>query len=169
MKELIRSGQLKLRDTVKASDVEAVARLADATGFFRPDEVSIAAELVQECLDRGPDSGYHFLMADGRTGLLGFSCFGPIPCSTVSWDLYWIAVDPDVQGLGLGHRLLADTEAAVAKAGGRALYAETSGRSLYRPTRWFYRRHGYEEAAVLADFYAEDDAKVIFVKRSLSA
>ncbi|MEZ4387871.1 MAG: GNAT family N-acetyltransferase [Candidatus Krumholzibacteriia bacterium] len=165
MRELIRSGKLPLRDTVKAEDAEAIRRLTAATEFFRPDEVEIAAELASERLARGLESGYHFLFAEGRKGLLGYSCFGPIPCSTVSWDLYWIAVDPEVQGLGLGHYLLQATEAKVRAEGGRALYAETSGRSLYRPTRWFYRREAYEEAAVLADFYAEDDPKVIFVKK----
>ena len=81
-----------------------------------------------------------------------------------SLKVYWIAVSPDVQGLGLGQRLLQATEGRVRAAGGHALYAETSGRGLYRPTRGFYRRNGYAEAAVLEDFYALDDDKVIFRK-----
>ncbi|MDY6910698.1 MAG: hypothetical protein SWC40_12285, partial [Thermodesulfobacteriota bacterium] len=37
-------------------------------------------------------------------------------------------------------------------------------RSLYEPTRAFYHRCGYARAALLQDFYAPGDHKVIFVK-----
>ena len=49
-------------------------------------------------------------------------------------------------------------------AGGRRLYAETSGRAQYRPTRRFYRRAGFRREARLRDFYAPGDDKLIFVK-----
>jgi len=165
MKETIRPRDIALRGEVRPADEAEVRRLVAATGFFRADEVEIAAELVRDRLERGPASGYDFLLADGSRGLLGYACYGRIPCSSVSWDLYWIAVDPDLQGVGLGRHLLASVEARVRAAGGLAVYAETSGRSLYRPTRGFYRRNGYTEAAILEDFYAVDDDKVIFVKK----
>jgi len=95
----------------------------------------------------------------------GYSCYGLIPCSTVSWDLYWIAVDPDQQGSGLGRRILKLTEDKIAAAGGLAVYAETSGRPQYVPTRAFYDRTGYATGAVFADFYGPGDAKYVFVKR----
>ena len=52
---------------------------------------------------------------------------------------------------------------------GTALYAETSGRLQYAPTRSFYRRCGYREAAVFADFYAPGDDKVVFEKHLAAA
>lgn len=52
----------------------------------------------------------------------------------------------------------------IAAAGGSRVYAETSGRDQYAPTRAFYRACGYRKVAELADFYADGDAKVIFVK-----
>ncbi len=164
MKQTLRPRDLALREEPRPQDADHVRHLVAATGFFTLAEVEIAADLVRERLARGPASGYEFLLADGPGCLLGYSCFGRVPCSTVSWDLYWIAVSPDVQGVGLGQRLLQATEDRVRAAGGRALYAETSGRGLYRPTRGFYRRSGYQEAATLPDFYAPDDDKVIFRK-----
>jgi len=154
-----------LRDDVRATDVAAVRDLVAATGFFNDEEIAIAAELVQERLDRGEASGYEFLFAERDGRLVGYSCYGRIPCSSVSWDLYWIAVHPDLQGSGFGKRLLADTEDRVRAAGGLAVYAETSGRAQYRSTRGFYLRSGYAEGAVFADFYAPGDAKYVFVKR----
>jgi hypothetical protein len=61
--------------------------------------------------------------------------------------------------------LLAESEARIAAAGGRLVWVETSSRAQYQPTRAFYLRCGYCEAARLADFYAPGDAKVIFVRR----
>jgi hypothetical protein len=44
------------------------------------------------------------------------------------------------------------------------MYIDTSGREQYAPTRAFYERMGYHQAACLADFYAPGDARVIFAR-----
>jgi ribosomal protein S18 acetylase RimI-like enzyme len=48
--------------------------------------------------------------------------------------------------------------------GARGIYAETSGKAQYLPTRRFYERAGFAEAARLPDFYAVGDAKIIYRK-----
>ncbi len=159
------TASIRLRDRVLPADPEAIRALVAATGFFSDEEVGIAAELARERLERGPASGYELILAEAGDRLLGYACYGRIPCTEASWDLYWIAVHPDAQGGGLGRRLLAAAEERVAAAGGAAVYAETSGRPQYGPTRAFYRRCGYDTAAVLTDFYAPADDKHIFVKR----
>jgi len=158
-------GAEHLRAEVRPADVAAVAALVAATGFFSAEEIAVAGELVAERIARGAVSGYEFRFADGAAGLAGYSCFGRIPLTQASYDLYWIVVAPQLQGHGLGRRLLAASEAAVMAAGGRRLYAETSSRPLYAPTRAFYRRCGYREAATLPDFYAPGDGKVVFERR----
>jgi len=159
------SRDFDIREEVRPEDVAAVRELVAATGFFSAAEVEIAAELVQERLDKGAASGYEFVMADRDGKLEGYSCYGLIPCSTVSFDLYWIAVAPSQQGAGLGRLILALTETRIAAAGGLACYAETSGKEQYESTRAFYLRTGYDTGAVFPDFYAPGDAKHVFVKR----
>lgn len=159
------NGLTRLRREVLPGDVDQVRRLVQATGFFHPDEVAIAAELVRERLDRGEPSGYEFVFAEDPRGLSGYACFGPIPCTRHSWDLYWIAVAPDRQGKGLGKRLMMEAEAAVRAAGGTRIYIDTSSREQYAPTRAFYHRCGYRIAAILEDFYAPGDGKVILTKQ----
>jgi len=44
------------------------------------------------------------------------------------------------------------------------VYADTSSRPQYEPTRAFYLSCGYVQEAFLADFYSPGDGKVIFVK-----
>ena len=64
---------------------------------------------------------------------------------------------------GIGKALLQMSEEIISK-GGQRIYVETSSRAQYEPTRKFYRSCGYQEEAMLSDFYAPGDDKVIYVK-----
>ena len=155
---------LELREELRPGDPARVYALAAATGFFSREEAEVAAELAEERLTRGAASGYHFLLAEEAGELLGFACFGPIPCTRGAYDLYWIVVRPDRQGGGLGRLLLTAAEARIAAAGGRRVYIDTSSRPQYAPTRAFYRACGFHQEALLADFYDRNDGKAIFCK-----
>jgi ribosomal protein S18 acetylase RimI-like enzyme len=149
-----------------AGHIEAVTR---ATGFFSDEEVGIARELAEENLSKGEVvSGYHFLVLDtaDSDGLDAFACFGPVPGTKTSFDLYWIVVSPAAQGRGVGRRLLGAVETRIRAAGGKQIYADTSSRALYAPTRAFYERTGFVQVALLPDFYDEGDGKVVYMKRT---
>jgi ribosomal protein S18 acetylase RimI-like enzyme len=73
-------------------------------------------------------------------------------------------VHPDFQSRGLGRRLLRKTEDFIRKAGGGRMYADTSQRLQYAGTRAFYEKRGFKLEAVLKDFYASGDGKVIYSK-----
>ena len=147
-----------------SADRDKVAGLIAATRFFTPDEVALAVELVEERLQQGKASGYEFVFAEYSTQLLGYTCFGPIPCTRGSYDLYWIAVHPDQQRTGLGRTLLVHSECLMKEAGGWRVYIDTSSRLQYAPTRAFYEHCGYRQEALLEDFYAPGDGKVIYGK-----
>jgi acetoin utilization deacetylase AcuC-like enzyme/GNAT superfamily N-acetyltransferase len=152
------------RFAARREDIEKVRSLVAATGFFSAEEQAIAAELVAERVSRGAASGYHFIFAERDGRLDGYACFGPIAGTEDGWDLYWIAVHPDLQGRGLGREIIRRAEDLMERQGARAIYVDTAGREQYAPTRRFYREMGYREEAVLPDFYAAGDAKVIFAK-----
>jgi len=153
-----------LRDQLSPRDRRSLEGAVRSTGFFNQAEVEIALEIIDEHLARGPSSGYSFLL-DGPVGAVtGYSCYGPVPGTRSSFDLYWIVVKRDCWGRGGGRRLMAETERRVRAAGGERLYAETSGRPDYEPTRAFYAAMGFDRAAVFPDFYAPGDDKVVYVK-----
>lgn len=154
------------RTGLRAGDSDAVRALVQATGFFSAEEVDVAVELVDEAGTKGSAAGYEFVFADapGDGALLGYACFGPIPATASSYDLYWIVVAPNQQGRGLGRKLIREAERAAAGMGATRMYVDTSGRGQYAPTRAFYEAAGYHRAAVLEDFYAPGDAKVIYAK-----
>jgi ribosomal protein S18 acetylase RimI-like enzyme len=166
--------QLTFREEVCPTDCAHVRDVVASTGFFYPEELDIAEELVRERLEKGLVSGYHFIFADAETGdgasgrnaeLLGYACHGPSDADPTLFDLYWIAVRQGCRGSGLGAEILRRTEQRARDMGGRLLVAETSGRELYAPTRRFYERHGFFEAERVKDFYRPGDDKVVYHKR----
>ncbi len=156
--------KLAFRDQVRADDAAAVGGIVTSTGFFHDHEVAVAVELVEERLAKGPSSGYLFLFAEQAGRTVGYCCYGEIPCTQGSFDLYWIAVHDFCRGRGIGGRLLREAEQRIAGQKGRAIWVETSGQQKYLSTREFYLRCGYQEEAVLKDFYAAGDDKVIYAK-----
>lgn len=138
--------------------------LAD-TGFFRRDEIDVALEIIDAYLD-APGLDYTALGAFTPGGdLTGYVCYGPTPLTQGTWDLYWIAVDPNAQQHGVGSRLLQEVERRLAGQDARLVIIETSSQPLYEPTLQFYLRRGYVEVARVPDFYTEGDDRVILVKR----
>ena len=154
---------LTFRHDIRPEDRENVRRLVDSTGVFSPVEIDVAVELVDERLKSGLESGYFFVFAEHEGRAVGYTCYGQIPLTAASFDLYWIAVDKAMHGLKIGRALLEKTEELIRQAGGRKVYIETSNRHHYAPTRGFYLRCGYCQAALLEDFYAPGDDKVIYV------
>lgn len=179
------SPTVTFRDEPRPTDAAAIREIVASTGFFHDFEIDVAVELIDERLARGIESGYHFVFAEGcyepraqargeepcaraqgssQPRVLGYTCFGPIPCTIGSFDLYWIAVHDDCRGRGLGRALMEETERRL-PADARRIYIETSSQAKYEPTRAFYERCGYRVEGRFEGFYAEGDDKLVFSKR----
>jgi len=155
---------ITIRTTIEKADVQRIRSITESTGFFYPEEVDTAVELIEDRLEKGPRCGYHFLFAEEDGQTVGYTSYGAIACTRSSFDLYWIVVSGNYRGRGLGKQLLESTENSIRSLGGNRVYIETSMRPLYEPTRGFYLSSGYSSVAVLDDFYAPGDAKVIYLK-----
>lgn len=153
------------RDHVIEDDRRCVRDIVRSTGFFSAEEVDVAEELVRERLQKGLDSGYLFVFAQSSDGLVrGYACYGPVPCTARTFDLYWIAVRADGRGRGLGKALMAEVERRLSASGGGKLIAETSSREQYIPTQRFYRSCGFLEEARIRDYYAPGEDILYFTK-----
>lgn len=133
---------------------------------FRPDEVDVALELIDDAIARPDASGYHALVAhdDADGALLGYICYGPTPMTVHTVDLYWIAVDTALQNRGTGRRLLEDFEDRVRAQGARVVRLETSSQEAYGATLAFYERTGFLLGGRIPHFYREDDDLLMFYK-----
>ena len=146
------------------ADIQSISSILSTSGFFNTEEQKVGVSLVRERLAQGEGCEYFFQFAEFEGSVRGYTCFGPIPGTKTSYDLYWIAVDTTYRGQGLGTLLLKQTEQEIEKRGGTRIYIETSSTALYVPTRSFYDRNGYHLEAELKDYYAPHDNKLIYVK-----
>ena len=137
-------------------------QLTRGTGLFREEEVATAVELLDESL--AGDDDYQFVGAFEDDELVGYACWGATPGTVATSDLYWIVVDPERQGAGVGTLLLSEVEGRLRVDGSRLVMVETSSRADYAPTRGFYEHRGYTRAATIPGYYAPGDDLVIYTK-----
>jgi len=137
-------------------------QLTRDTGLFREEEVGTAVELLDENL--AGDEDYRFVGAFDGDQLLGYACWGPTPGTSGTYDLYWIVVDREHQGEGIGTQLLREVESRLRAPGSQLLVVETSSRADYAATRKFYEARGYTRAARVPGYYAPGDDLVIYTK-----
>jgi ribosomal protein S18 acetylase RimI-like enzyme len=149
----------------RPQDASTLQRLAAAEPLFNAAEIACVGELLQDYLDRPDHNGYFFLTVEAEGEIAGFACYGPTPLTNGTYDLYWILVDREKAGRGLGRALMERVEREVAEQDGRLLVVETSGRPDYAPTRAFYESLGYQRTAAIPDFYAPGDDLIVYTTR----
>mgnify|MGYP001582602414 CR=1 FL=1 len=155
--------KIKIRP-MTGEDKPAIMHILRATPEFKPSEVVVAEEVLDSYLN-DPSAGYFTLVAETDTVIAGYVCFGLTPLTEGTWDIYWIAVERELQGKGIGATLLTVAENKIKQLKGRLMLAETSSTPEYDKTRRFYQSQGYVVVAQIADFYVPGDDKIIFQKR----
>jgi ribosomal protein S18 acetylase RimI-like enzyme len=154
---------LVLRSDVRSKDRYDIRELLVSTGLFKPREIDVAIELIDDRLSK-TKSEYLFIFADIEKIPVGYICYGPVTMTEFSYDIYWIAVRGDLRGEGIGTLLLKEAEKNINFLGGRRIYVETSSSEGYRLTEAFYRKQGYSQVARIPYFFSEDDDKLVFMK-----
>ena len=146
-------------------DKPIIMRILRATPEFKPSEVVVAEEVIDSYLHTPTGSDYHILVAEVDLTVVGYICYGPTPLTEGTWDIYWMAVDPDRQGRGIGSALMAFAEGKIKETHGRLVLIETSSTPKYEKTRRFHQSQGYEVISRIPNFYAPGDDKIIFQKQ----
>ncbi len=146
-------------------DKSSIMRILQNTPEFTPAEVVLADEVISEYLFNPTESGYFILVAEINSSIAGYVCYGPTPITEGTWDIYWIAVDHNTQGQGVGKKLMEAAEGKIKQAQGRLILVETSSKPGYEKTNLFYQRIGYKETCRIVDFYAVGDDQIIYEKR----
>lgn len=150
---------------LRRDDISRLEEILVATGAFTDAEVAVAVELLETVVNDPLQQDYEVAVADIGDRVAGYVLFGPVPLTEGNYDLYWIAVDPDTQGSGVGRRLMKHVEDQVRQRGARLLCLETSSQGGYLRTRTFYEQAGYTEESCIRDFYKPGDDRLTYVKR----
>jgi ribosomal protein S18 acetylase RimI-like enzyme len=106
-------------------------------------------------------------MVNDQDQPIGYICYGPAPMTQGTFDLYWIAVNPKFQGMGIGSRLLDFLEKMLRVKNGRMILADTSSIPSYKKNLRFYLKKGYQEVAKIPDYYSLGNDRITFCKRLL--
>jgi GNAT superfamily N-acetyltransferase len=147
------------------TDTDDLVALADATGLFKPFEITALREVLDDFHAIQHTDNHYAILIEENGVPLGFAYYGFEPMTEGTWQLWWIAVRKDQQGKGVGSRLLQYVENDIrTRHHGRLLFIQTASVPHYEPTRQFYRKRGYEQHALLQDFYAVGDSMVVFRK-----
>lgn len=135
------------------------------SGRFTAQEVDCALELLHLVLDQPEQRDYIATVIESKAGPVGFIIYGPVPLTAGTFDIYWIATALAVHGSGYGQLLLEHAERDMRRRGARLVCLETSSQENYERTRSFYDKAGYQQAAVIKDFYRPGDDRITYVKQ----
>ena len=153
-----------------SDDKEKIRRILIDTKHFNNDEIDVAIELIDVCLQQENDDAkqqdyiIRVYVDDDTDKTAGYICYGKRPLTDMTYDLYWIAVDPNIHGKGIGSSLVKYMEKDLKAQGGNLILIETSGKDSYENERKFYIKNGYDTQTIIKDFYRRGDDLVIFRK-----
>ena len=146
-------------------DRSALDQLLSKITVFDAEDRAIAIELLDIYLKDPAQEDYQFSVAfDHDSRMIGYICYGPTPLTEGTYDLYWIAVDPQYAGQGVGTLLMRQLESILKANHDRLIVIETSSSQQYALTRQFYLKNGYVLAETIKDFYRPGEDRVTFVK-----
>ena len=116
-------------------------------------------------VEENADAGHRCFTYEDNGQIIGFVYYAPAAMTDRTWYLWWIVVSKQIQARGVGGQLLQQAEDGARRENGRLMMVETSGLPSYELTRRFYLKNGYDQAAVLKDYYADGHDMVVFRKR----
>ncbi|PNH09156.1 hypothetical protein TSOC_004221 [Tetrabaena socialis] len=145
-------------------DSEAILSLSVAAGLFGADETGALRKVLADHWAGNINEGHEWRVYEEGGQLRGVVYWAPAQMSDGAWHVLMLAVRPDCQGQGLGSALMQHAEAALRASGQRLLLVEMSGLPSYERQRKFYAKIGYGREAVIRDFYASGEDKVVFRK-----
>jgi ribosomal protein S18 acetylase RimI-like enzyme len=156
---------MKIRSLVR-KDRATLLSVLIKTRSFTSAEIDVAMELIDIVLNDPIQKDYHiYCMVDGLDQAIGYICYGPTPMAQGTFDLYWVAVDPDFQGQRVGSKLLNILEELVKVEGGRLILADASTIPHYEKTQKFYLKNGFQEVARIPDYYHPGNDRITFCRR----
>ena len=150
--------------STERKDANDIRSILVATNVFTHDEIDIATELVEIYLNDPHQNDYSMFSCVEGDAVVGYVCVGPTPATEATYDLYWIAVDPNVQGKGVGSSLLHHVEQYLVGKQCHLLIVETSSTEKYTPTRMFYEHKGFQQLARIKEYYRPNDDLIIYGK-----
>ena len=149
---------MKIRQP-KSTDLSALIQILEDTELF---PAELLGDLIEPFFSDVENTEKWLVLETDEAGVIGFSYTRPEALAEGVWNLLAIGFRKEQQGKGFGTKLIAEVEKSLKKE--RILLVETSGLDDFKATRDFYEKCGYTREAVIRNYWADGDDKVIFSK-----
>lgn len=149
-----------VRKIVK-DDVEHLKSVLNSIELF---PAEMLEEMISDYFDN-PDTQDFWFTATENNIPVSIGYCAPEKLTDGTFNLYAIGVRRDIQGKGIGNKMMKYLEDQLRIQGRRILIVETSGTDDFELTRKFYENLNYNKEAVIQDFWREGDDKVIYWKK----
>lgn len=146
---------------IRKQDFPALKIVLDSIELF-PSEM---LEEMSAPYFNNPDSAHIWFTAVADDVPVSVAYCAPETFTEGTFNLYAIGVRHDMQGKGIGAKMMDYLEKALQQKSYRVLIVETSSTAELEPSRAFYEKQGYTKEAVIRDFWTEGDDKVIYWKK----
>ena len=145
---------------VNRNDLDALKKVIDSNELF-PSE--LLDEMIQPYFREGNDTEF-WITYEENNPPIAVAYYAPERMTVGTYNLYLIAVHPHFQGKSIGQKMLEYIENHLKNRGERILLIETSGLPEFENTVAFYKKNHYEQEAIIREFYAKGEDKIIFWK-----
>jgi ribosomal protein S18 acetylase RimI-like enzyme len=149
-----------IRKVIK-SDIKILKEILDSIELF-PSEM--LDDMIFDYFNNPQSQDIWFTCIDNNTPISIGYC-APEKLTVGTFNLYAIGVRSDIQGKGIGRKMMAFIESYLIQEGHRVLIVETSGTDAFQSTRQFYENLNYTKEAVIRDFWEEGDDKIVYWKK----
>ncbi|MBF0522954.1 MAG: GNAT family N-acetyltransferase [Candidatus Omnitrophica bacterium] len=146
-------------------DKNEYLKIAQNVGVFNHEEIEVILEILEE-YKRFPEKDYFlFEEREGET-ITGFLLFGKNSLTKFCWEVYWLVVNKNFQGRGIGKKLMKRMEEFILPKEDKAIIRlETSSKTEYAHARRLYERLEFNEAVRIPNFYDQGDDLMIYYKQ----
>lgn len=146
---------------VQPQDLTGLKEVLDSSELFPSEYLD---DMISEYFNNKDTEDIWFTYIDNNRPIaLGYCA--PEKLTNGTFNLYAIAVHKELQGQGIGKKMMNFIEKLLIDNGKRVLIVETSSIDHYTLTRKFYTKLGYRLEAVIKDFWNDGEDKVIFWKK----
>ena len=151
---------VEIRKVVK-NDLEGIRNVLNTIELFPPEMLD---DMIAAYLDN-PETEEIWVTSiqDGKVCGVGYCA--PEKLTDRTYNLYAIGIQNDLQGKGIGKKMMSFIEGYLKDNGARVLLVDTSSMPEFDQTRAFYHKIGYTKEATIRDFWKEGDDKVTFWKK----
>jgi ribosomal protein S18 acetylase RimI-like enzyme len=146
---------------VTIEDVNGLKEVVESSDLFPPEYLD---DMISDYFNNPETEDIWFTyLIDNNPVAIGYCA--PEKFTNGTYNLYAIGVKKELQGKGIGHKMMGFIETLLRDNENRVLIVETSGSGHYKLTRQFYHKLGYRQEAIIKDFWNEGEDKVIFWKK----